>query len=185
MEMHFYFIVFVICLALVFDFTNGFHDAANSIATIVATEVLTPFKAVLWAAFFNFIAFLVFKLAVASTIGTVLVHHDFISPYIIFATLVSAILWNMATWYFGSPSSSSHALIGGLAGAAFAKGGIHALEFAGFLKVIAAIIISPLVGMTIGFLLTRLVKRLTKENSEAKNHRWFKRIQLFSSAMLS
>lgn len=180
-----FFILFVIFLALVFDFTNGFHDAANSIATIVATEVLTPFQAVLLAAFFNFIAFLFFKLAVANTIGTGLVHPDVVSPYIIFAALVSAITWNIATWYFGLPSSSSHALIGGLAGAAFAKGGMHALELSGFIKVTAAIILSPLIGMVIGFLLTLLVDRLTKQNSEATNHRWFRRIQLISSALLS
>lgn len=179
------FIIFVIFLALIFDFTNGFHDAANSIATIVATEVLTPLQAVMWAAFFNFIAFLFFKLAVANTIGTGLVHPDVVSPHVIFAALVSAITWNIATWYFGLPSSSSHALIGGLAGAAFAKGGMHALELSGFIKVTAAIILSPLIGMVIGFLLTLLVDRLTKRNSGATNHRWFRRIQLISSALLS
>ena len=185
METSALFIIFVIFLALVFDFTNGFHDAANSIATIVATEVLTPLQAVLWAAFFNFIAFLFFKLTVASTIGTGLVHPDIISPYVIFAAVTSAITWNMATWYYGLPSSSSHALIGGLAGAAFAKGGMHALILSGFTKVIAAIFLSPLIGMLIGYLLAVVVNRLTKRNSEATNHRWFKRIQLISSALLS
>lgn len=179
------FIIFVIFLALIFDFTNGFHDAANSIATIVATEVLTPLQAVMWAAFFNFIAFLFFKLTVASTMGTGLVHPDIVSPYVIFSAVMSAIIWNIATWYYGLPSSSSHALIGGFAGAAFAKGGLHALILSGFVKVIVAIFLSPLIGMLIGFLLTLLVGRLTKRNSTATNHRWFKRIQLVSSALLS
>lgn len=179
------FILFVIFLAFVFDFTNGFHDAANSIATIVTTGVLTPRQAVIWAAFFNFIAFLIFKLSVAKTIGTGLIHPDVVDSYLIFSTLVSAIIWNLITWYFGLPSSSSHALIGGLAGAAFVKGGIHALELPGFIKVIAAIILSPLIGLIIGFVLTLLVTRLTKSYGEAKTDRWFKRLQLISSASLS
>lgn len=185
METSTLFILFVIFLALVFDFTNGFHDAANSIATIVATGVLTPLQSVVWAAFFNFIAFLFFKLAVANTVGTGLIHPAFVSPYLIFAAVTSAITWNMITWYWGLPSSSSHALIGGLAGAAFAKGGIDALILTGFIKVTAAIILSPLIGLMIGLGLTLLVTRLTKRNSEATNNRWFKRLQLVSSALLS
>lgn len=185
MEIHLIFIIFVICLAFIFDFTNGFHDAANSIATIVSTGVLRPWQAVIWAAFFNFIAFLFFKLVVANTIGTGLVHQSFISPNIIFAALLSAIIWNIATWYYGLPSSSSHALIGGLAGAAFATGGIHALILSGFIKVIAAIFLSPLIGLGVGLGLTFLVTRLTKHNTEATNHRWFKYFQLMSSALLS
>ena len=185
METSTLFVLFVIFLALLFDFTNGFHDAANSIATIVATNVLTPLQAVMWAAFFNFIAFLVFKLAVANTIGIGLIQPNIVSPYLIFATLISAISWNMITWYFGFPSSSSHALIGGLAGSAFAKGGIHALELSGFIKVITAIILSPLIGIAIGLGLTILVAKLTKNNNEATNDRWFKRLQLLSSALLS
>lgn len=185
METSSVFILFVIFLAFVFDFTNGFHDAGNSIATIVATEVLTPLQAVMWAAFFNFIAFMFFKLAVANTIGTGLIQPIIVSPYLIFATLTSAIAWNMITWYYGLPSSSSHALIGGLAGAAFAKGGIHALELSGFIKIISAIVLSPLIGLMIGLVLTLLVAKLTKRNSEAINHQWFKRLQLASSALLS
>jgi len=180
-----FFILFVIFLALAFDFTNGFHDAANSIATIVATDVLTPLQAVLWAAFFNFIAFLFFKLAVANTIGTGLIHPNTVSTHLVFAALMSAIIWNIVTWYFGLPSSSSHALIGGLAGAAFAKGGMHALELSGFIKVTATIILSPFIGLFAGFVLTFFVTRVTKHNSEATNHWWFKRIQLISSALLS
>jgi PiT family inorganic phosphate transporter len=185
MEASTVFILLVIFLALVFDFTNGFHDAANSIATIVTTGVLTPMQAVFWAAFFNFIAFLFFKLTVASTIGTGLVHPAIVSPYLIFAAITSAITWNMLTWYYGLPSSSSHALIGGLAGAAFAKGGMQALILSGFVKVITAIILSPLIGLLMGWGLTFLVAKLTKHNSESSNHRWFKRLQLISSAFLS
>jgi len=185
METSSLFILFVIFLAFVFDFTNGFHDAGNSIATIVATGVLTPLQAVMWAAFFNFIAFLFFKLAVATTIGTGLIHPDIVSPYLIFATLISAIAWNMITWYYGLPSSSSHALIGGLIGAACVKGGIPALELSGLIKVIAAIILSPLIGLAIGLVLTIFVTRLTKKHSDAAKNRWFKRLQLLSSALLS
>jgi inorganic phosphate transporter, PiT family len=160
MELSVIFILFVILLAFVFDFTNGFHDAANSIATIVTTGVLTPRQAVLWAAFFNFVAFLIFKLSVAKTVGTGLIQPAVVDSYLIFATLIAAISWNLITWYFGLPSSSSHALIGGLAGAAFMKGGIHALELTGFIKVVAAIILSPLMGLLVGLILTWLVTRL-------------------------
>ena len=185
MEASSVFIVFIIFMALVFDFTNGFHDASNSIATIVATGVLTPKQAVLWAAFFNFVAFLFFKLAVANTLGMGLVDPATMSTHLIFAALTSAIAWNIVTWHYGLPSSSSHALIGGLAGAAFAKGGIHALELSGFIKVISAIVLSPVLGLAIGFGLTVLVNQLTKGNSIAGNHRWFKRLQLISSGLLS
>jgi PiT family inorganic phosphate transporter len=144
----------------------------------VTTGVLRPWQAVVWAAFFNFLAYFFFKLAIANVIGTGLVHPDIISPYVIFAALTGALTWNIVTWYFGLPSSSSHALIGGLAGAAFAKGGIHALVLSGFIKVTAAIILSPLIGLVIGFVLTLIVTQVTKGNSEATNHRWFKYLQL-------
>ena len=179
------FILLVVFMALVFDFTNGFHDAGNSIATIVATGVLTPVQAVIWAAFFNFIAFLFFKLTVASTVGIGLIQPSIMSVHLIFAALTSAIIWNLVTWYYGLPSSSSHALIGGLAGAAFAKGGMHALELSGFIKVLSAIVLSPLLGLVIGFALTTLVNQFTKGNSEAGKDRWFRHIQLISSASLS
>ncbi len=185
METNLLFILFVVFLAFLFDFTNGFHDAANSIATIIATEVLSPLQAVLWAALFNFLAFFFFKLAIAHTISTGLVHPSIISPYVIFAGLAGAISWNIITWYFGLPSSSSHALIGGLAGAAFVKGGIHALLLPGFLKVTSAIFLSPLIGLVVAYGLTHLVNRITKGNTDATNHRWFKYIQLISSALLS
>lgn len=185
MEASSYFILFVILLAFLFEFTNGFHDASNSIATIVSTGVLTPLQAVFWAAFFNFIAFLIFKLAVATTIGTGIVSPSMMSPYLIFATLISAIVWNIITWYYGLPTSSSYALIGGLIGAAFAKGGISALKLYGLINVIEAIILSPLIGLAIGWGLTIFMTKLTKKYSEESKNQWFKRLQLLSSAFLS
>src|SRR3990170_6128897 len=127
-------LVFLILVALAFDFMNGFHDAANSIATVVSTRVLRPLTAVAWAAFFNFIAFLVFGVAVAATIGKGIIDPLIVDHHVIFGALVGAIFWNVITWYYGIPSSSSHALIGGLAGAAVAKGGVHTLIASGFLK---------------------------------------------------
>ncbi|MDX1836198.1 inorganic phosphate transporter [Legionella taurinensis] len=180
-----FFILFVIVIAFVFDFINGFHDAANAIATIVTTGVLTPKKAVLWAAFFNLIAFLVFSLSVAKTIGSGLVNPGLVDPQLIFAALMGAIFWNLATWYYGLPSSSSHALIGGLAGAAVAKAGFSALIPAGFSKVVAGIFISPLVGMLIGYWLTLGMTRLAKRYPRERTERLFKRLQLASSALLS
>ena len=179
------FALFVIMIALLFDFTNGFHDAGNSIATIVATGVLTPLQAVLWAAFFNFIAFIFFKFAVASMIATGLIAPEVMSVSLIFSALVSAILWNIITWYLGLPSSSTHALIGGLAGAAFMAGGFHVLQLSGFAKVLSAIIISPLLGLIVGFGFTQMVNRLVKGVVGGVNHSWFRNSQLISSALLS
>lgn len=179
------FILLVIFLALAFDFTNGFHDAGNSIATIVATGVLTPVQAVIWAASFNLLAFFIFKLAVATTIGAGLINPLIVTPYLIFATLISALAWNIITWYFGLPSSSSHALIGGLAGAALAKGGLSALIFSGFIKVIAGILITPIIGIAIGLSLTVLIAKLSQKYSEETKHNFFKYLQLLSSALLS
>jgi len=185
MEHTFIFIIFVIILALIFDFTNGFHDAANSIATIVATDVLTPKQAVVWAAFFNFIAFFVFKLAIAKMVGSGLIEPDIMTPYLLFAALISAIGWNVITAYLGLPSSSSHALVGGLAGAAFAKGGIAALQLSGFTKVVIAIFLSPLLGMILGFCVTFFFQKMLKNARGNKNRRGYKVIQLISSALLS
>jgi len=185
MEAELLFILFVILLAFVFDFINGFHDASNSIATIVATGVLTPRQAVIWAAFFNFIAFLFFKLSVANTIGTGLINPELVDSTLICAALIGAIIWNLITWYYGLPSSSSHALIGGLAGAALAKGGLAALKFSAFTKIIIAIILSPLLGILLGLLIATLINKLTHNYSEATKYKWFKTLQLFSSAMLS
>ena len=172
-------------LALVFDFINGFHDAGNAIATIVTTKVLTPRKAVLWAALFNFSAFLVFNLSVASTIGKGLVAPELMEPHVIVVALIAAIFWNLLTWYFGLPSSSSHALIGGLAGAAVAKAGFNVLIPSGFIKVLIGIIIAPIIGIFIGLLMMRGIKRLLEGRSERKAQKIFKHLQLFSSACLS
>jgi PiT family inorganic phosphate transporter len=143
-------IIFLILLALLFDFLNGFHDSANSIATIVSTRVLTPRQAVLWAAFFNFVAFFFFKLHVANTIGKGVVDITIIDKSIIFGTLVGACGWNIITWYFGLPTSSSHALIGGMIGSALVKTGPSALITSGIWKIVAFIVISPLVGFILG-----------------------------------
>lgn len=172
-------------LALIFDFINGFHDAGNAIATIVTTKVLTPRKAVIWAALFNFSAFLVFNLSVASTIGNGLVAQELMEPHVIFVALVAAILWNLLTWYFGLPSSSSHALIGGLAGAAVTKAGFNVLIFSGFLKVLIGIIIAPFIGIFFGFVLMKALKRLLDGYSDRKSQKIFQRVQLISSACLS
>lgn len=178
-------ILLLIFLAYLFDFTNGFHDAGNAIATIVATGVLTPRQAVCWAAFFNFIAFMFFNMMVAKTIGHGLVDPEILDDTLLFATLVGAIVWNLATWYFGLPSSSSHALVGALAGAALAKGGFAVLKYAGLLKVMFGIVLSPLFGLLASLLLTLLVYRLTSRMTSSRLKRYFGHLQLLSSAFLS
>ncbi|WP_392538399.1 anion permease [Legionella sp. 227] len=178
------FTLFVILIAYAFDFINGFHDAANSIATIVTTKVLTPKQAVLWAAFFNFIAFLVFNLTVAKTIGNGLINTDFVDAHFILAALVGAIFWNLVTWYYGLPSSSTHALIGGLAGAAIAKGGFSSLKISGFVKVIGGIFISPAFGLCIALLVTYFFNLLLHQKTKTEL-KLFKGFQLCSSALLS
>lgn len=180
-----WFVYLVVILAFVFDFINGFHDAANSTATIVSTGVLKPIWAVVWAAFFNFIAFMFFHLTVANTVGTGLVHPSVVDVYLIFAALCGAIIWNLTTWYFGLPSSSSHALIGGLVGAAVVKGGWSVLEFSGLTKVLVAIVVSPVLGMMLGLLLMLLIKTITHKWAAASNIRWFGRLQFISAALLS
>lgn len=179
------FILFVILIAFIFDFINGFHDAANSIATIVTTGVLSPRQAVLWAAFFNFFAFLIFNLTVAKTIGNGLIDTNLVDASFIFAALIGAIFWNLVTWYYGIPSSSTHALIGGLAGAAIAKGGFSSLKILGFAKVAVGIIISPMLGLLIGYLITLFLTKLLKHKNEKKLNKLFKGFQLVSSALLS
>lgn len=179
------FILVVIGVAFIFDFINGFHDAANAIATIVTTGVLTPRQAVVWAAFFNFIAFLVFNLAVAQTIGSGLIDTNIVDPPLILAALIGAIFWNLVTWYYGLPSSSSHALIGGLAGAASAKAGFTVLKLSGFIKVLIGILVAPIVGLLIGYLLTALLTHLSKNRSPEAMALFFKGFQLVSSAFLS
>src|SRR3954463_15679672 len=178
-------IVFLIVLALAFDFMNGFHDAANSIATVVSTRVLRPRWAVAWAAFFNFVAFLVFGLSVANTIGTGVIDQSVVDHFVILGALVGAIVWNVITWWYGLPSSSSHALIGGLGGAAVAKGGFHALVGGGFLKISLAIVLSPMLGFMLGMLLMTAVAWTFFRTRPTRVDRWFRRFQLVSAALYS
>jgi PiT family inorganic phosphate transporter len=177
--------VFPVVLALAFDFMNGFHDAANSIATVVSTRVLRPQWAVAWAAFFNFIAFLFFGLSVANTIGKGVIDATIVDVYVILGALTGAIGWNVVTWYYGLPSSSSHALIGGLAGAAVAKGGVDALVGGGFLKISLAIVLSPALGFALGIGLMTAVAWLLFRTAPHKVDRWFRRLQLVSAALYS
>ncbi len=178
-------IIITTIVALGFDFLNGFHDAANSIATIVSTRVLKPHWAVIWAAFFNFIAFLIFGLSVAKTIGTGLIDPSVVSVNMILAALIGAIFWNLFTWYFGLPSSSSHALIGGLLGAALAKTGFSSLKWVGISKVLAAIVISPLLGYLIGLLLMFLTARFFFDFTPNRIDGIFRKLQFISSALIS
>ncbi|HAF95599.1 MAG: inorganic phosphate transporter [Elusimicrobia bacterium GWF2_52_66] len=178
-------IIFLVVLALFFDFLNGFHDAANSIATIVATRVLSPRYAVIWAAFFNFIAFAFFGLHVAGTIGKGIVDITQVDSCVIFGTLMGACSWNLITWYFGIPSSSSHALVGGLIGSALVKAGPGALVMKGIMKTVAFIIISPLVGMLLGLILGVVVYNLFARATPAKVDHIFRKGQLLSAAAYS
>lgn len=179
------FVVFLVALALIFDFLNGFHDSANSIATIVSTRTLKPHWAVIWAAFFNFVAFLFFKMHVADTIGTGLVTPSIIDPQFIFATLCGAIFWNIVTWHYGLPSSSSHALIGGMMGAALAKAGIHSINYVGISKIVASIFLSPMLGLVLGLLLMMLATWLFSRSTRSRSNRLFRRLQFVSSALVS
>jgi PiT family inorganic phosphate transporter len=185
MDIQFSLLIFVILLALVFDFLNGFHDAANSISTIVSTRVLKPHWAVVWAAFFNFIAFLVFHTNVAATIGVGLIDPSIIDIKIIFSALIGAILWNLITWYYGLPSSSSHALIGGLVGAGITKAGIHVLVIGGIVKVVASIFLSPFIGFLLGLILMLVVMRLFFNVYRHKVDNLFKKLQFISAALFS
>ncbi|HLC22089.1 MAG TPA: inorganic phosphate transporter [Candidatus Methylomirabilis sp.] len=178
-------IIFNIFVALVFDFINGFHDAANSIATVVSTRVLSPMQAVAWAAFFNFIAAFGFGVSVATTIGKGVVRHEAISEYVILAGLFGAIAWDLITWYYGIPSSSSHALIGGLAGAAIINAGVSALIPAGIYKILLFIVLSPLLGLVMGFGIMVAVIRLFWRVRPSRVDRWFRRLQLVSAALYS
>ena len=183
--MSFQVVVFLVLLALAFDFMNGFHDAANSIATIVSTRVLRPQWAVVWAAFFNFLAFAIFGVAVAATVGKGIVDPGIVDHHVIFGGLVGAIAWNIITWYYGIPSSSSHALIGGLSGAAVAKGGVDTLIASGFLKTAAAIVLSPLLGFVLGISLTIAVAWICRRQTPRRIDRWFRRLQFISAAFYS
>jgi PiT family inorganic phosphate transporter len=184
-EMSLTVIVVLVLLALAFDFMNGFHDAANSIATVVSTGVLKPQHAVAWAAFFNVIAVMVFQLKVASTIGKGTIDPAIVDHYVVFGALIGAIAWNIITWYYGIPSSSSHALIGGLAGAAIAKSGTGSLVWAGIGKVIAFILIAPLLGFILGGTLMVIVAWLSNRSTPRKVDKRFRRLQLVSAAFYS
>jgi inorganic phosphate transporter, PiT family len=181
----FTFLVIIIAMAIIFDMINGFHDAANSIATIVSTKVLTPFQAVLWAAFFNFIAFWIFDLKVAKTVQDI-VHNEAINLNVIFAGLCAAIFWNLLTWWFGIPSSSSHTLIGGFAGAAVAHAGsFDVINQQKILTTISFIFLAPIIGMLLGYILTVIIVNICRKANPYKADKWFKRLQLVSSAAFS
>ncbi len=178
-------LVFLVLLALAFDFMNGFHDAANSIATVVSTGVLKPYQAVAWAALFNVLAIAIFELKVAATVGKGIVDPQVIDHQVIFGALMGALAWNIITWWFGIPSSSSHALIGGMIGATLAKAGVNALIGSGILKVAIFIVVSPLLGLTLGALLMVAVAWICRNAVPRRADRWFRRLQLISSALYS
>lgn len=182
--MSFTLLIVIIALALVFDFINGFHDAANSIATVVSTKVLTPIQAVVWAAFFNLVAFLVFELHIVDSISKV-VDTSAINLYVILAGIIASIIWNLFTWYLGIPSSSSHTLVGGFAGAAIAFAGWEVVHSAIILKIIAFIFLAPLFGMIISYLFSIVLLWVFKKFNPSRLKRWFKTGQLISSALFS
>src|SRR4051812_31187305 len=175
----------LIFVALAFDYINGFHDAANSIATVVSTRVLSPGKAVIWAAFFNFVAAFAFGTAVAKTVGSGLVDLRVVTFAVIFAGLIGAIVWDLITWYYGLPTSSSHALIGGYAGAAVAKAGFSAIIPAGWTKTLIFIVLAPMIGLVLGFALMVAILWICSPLAPARVDRWFRRLQLLSAAAYS
>jgi inorganic phosphate transporter, PiT family len=178
-------IILLVALALFFDFLNGFHDSANSIATVVSTRVLTPQQAVVWASFFNFIAFLFFGLHVANTIGKGIVDISVMDINIIFAALVGACLWNIITWYFGLPSSSSHALIGGMIGGALVKSGLTGLIFSGIFRTVAFIFVAPIVGMVLGVVIGTIVYWIFRNFAPRQVDAFFRKGQLVSASLYS
>jgi inorganic phosphate transporter, PiT family len=178
-------IIFLVVLALAFDFMNGFHDAANSIATVVSTGVLKPQYAVAWAAFFNVIAIFIFQLKVAATVGKGTIDPVVVDHFVIMGALIGAIFWNGITWWYGIPSSSSHALIGGLVGAAVAKAGTGSLIASGLIKTLAFILVSPLLGFLLGSLLMLMVSWMLRRTSPRRVDRWFRRLQLVSASLYS
>ncbi len=181
-----YILAMLVLLALVFDFMNGFHDAANAIATVVSTGVLKPRTAVAMAAVFNFTAILVFhQLHVATSVGKGTIDPNVVDHYVVFGALVGAIFWNLVTWYYGIPSSSSHALIGGLVGAAVAKAGTGALISSGLIKIIIFIVLSPLLGFIFGSIMMLLVSWICVRSTPRKVDVWFRRLQLVSASMYS
>lgn len=179
------FLYVIIAMTLIFDFINGFHDSANSIATVVSTKVLAPFTAVLLAAAFNFIAYLVFALKVATTMGKGVVNPDVINLTVIAAALFSAITWNLLTWWWGLPSSSSHTLVGGLVGSAIAKAGFGSVIFSGVLKIVIFIVVAPFLGMIIAFIISAIVINISARATPGKVDKYFRRLQLLSAAAFS
>ena len=178
-------VVLLVALALLFDFMNGFHDAANSIATVVSTGVLKPQQAVLFAAFFNFIAIGIFHLKIAATVGKGIVEPGIVDYHVVFGALVGAITWNVVTWFYGIPSSSSHALIGGIVGATIAKAGTGNLVWAGVLKTVAFIVVSPVLGFVLASVMMVLVSWICRRSSPLHVDNWFRRLQLVSAGMYS
>jgi PiT family inorganic phosphate transporter len=178
-------IVMLVIVALIFDFMNGFHDAANSIATVVSTGVLKPYQAVIWAAFFNFVAIMLFELKVAATVGKGIVDPAFIDNHVIFGALIGAISWNVITWYYGLPSSSSHALIGGMIGATIAKAGTGPLLGPGIIKTVSFIVVAPMLGMLLSGIIIVAVSWICRRRTQRQTDRWFRKLQLVSSAMYS
>jgi len=179
------FLYVVVAFVLIFDFINGFHDSANSIATVVSTKVLSPFAAVTMAASCNFIAFLIFPLKVATTMGKGVIDPDIINLTVIASALVAAILWNLFTWWWGLPSSSSHTLVGGLVGAAIVSSGVGSVIISGVAKIVAFIVIAPVLGMVMSFIISAIVIQLSKNSTPSKIDKHFRTFQLFSSAALS
>jgi PiT family inorganic phosphate transporter len=184
-DLNLLFIIFIILVALGFDFTNGMHDAANSIATVVSTRVLTPRQAVVWAAFFNFIAFLIFGTAVATTIGKGMIDINTVTPTVILAGVCGAILWNLLTWYLALPTSSSHALIGGYAGAAIAKSGFGVIIAAGWYKTLIFIVLAPAIGLVLGYLLKVATTWIVRKQTPVAVNKWARFVQYFSAALYS
>ena len=178
-------VIVLVLLALAFDFMNGFHDAANSIATVVSTGVLKPAQAVLFAAFFNVIAIFIFHLSVAATVGKGIVQPGIVDTHVVFGALVGAVTWNVLTWYYGIPSSSSHALIGGISGAVIAKAGTGALIGAGILKTVLFIFVSPLLGFMLGSLMMVVVAWVFRGFRPSRVDKWFRRLQLVSAGAYS
>jgi len=179
------YIIGIIATAYSFDFVNGFHDAANSVATVISTRVLPPLAAVTMAAFFNFVAFFVFGVAVATTIGSGIIASNVVTPNLVLSALLGAITWDLITWYLGLPSSSSHALIGGLVGAAVTKAGVGSLLWSGLDKTLSFMVLSPIIGFSLSFLLMTALIRLFFTSSIHLINRYFRRLQLVSSALVS
>ena len=178
-------VAMLVIMAIAFDFMNGFHDAANSIATVVSTGVLKPGQAVIFAAVFNLLALFIFHLSVAATVGKGIVEPGVVDTHVVFGALMGAIVWNLVTWYYGIPSSSSHALIGGIVGAVMAKAGVHALLAAGIWKTVAFIFISPVLGYLLGSMMMVLVSWVFRRTTPSKVDRWFRRLQLVSAGAYS